>query len=116
LVTFYGIVNIFDRLKSPEFNPIQSKYKRSFIFHEFHVKFSIIYSIVTILNSLQFGQLVRQARKKAALTQAEAAALCAVSVPFLSHLESGKPTIQLEKALHVAAQLGLRFTLEAVRK
>jgi HTH-type transcriptional regulator / antitoxin HipB len=68
------------------------------------------------LNSQQFGQLVRQARKKAALTQAEAAALCAVSVPFLSHLESGKPTIQLEKALHVAAQLGLRFTLEAARK
>jgi transcriptional regulator with XRE-family HTH domain len=64
------------------------------------------------LNSKQFGLLVREARKKARLTQAEAAALCAVSVPFFSHLESGKPTIQLEKALHVASQLGLRFSLK----
>jgi transcriptional regulator with XRE-family HTH domain len=64
------------------------------------------------LNSKQFGLLVREARKKARLTQAEAAALCAVSVPFFSHLESGKPTIQLEKALHVASQLGLRFALK----
>jgi HTH-type transcriptional regulator / antitoxin HipB len=55
---------------------------------------------------------VREARKKARLTQAEAAALCAVSVPFFSHLESGKPTIQLEKALHVASQLGLRLALK----
>jgi HTH-type transcriptional regulator / antitoxin HipB len=92
------------------------KYKSSFVFYCFHLKFRLLYSIVTILNSLQFGQLVRQARKKAALTQVEAAALCSVSVPFLSHLESGKPTIQLEKALHVAAQLGLRFTLEVARK
>jgi transcriptional regulator with XRE-family HTH domain len=67
------------------------------------------------LNSQDFGKLVRQARKKARLTQAEAAALCLVSVPFMSHLESGKPTIQLEKALHVAAQLGLRLTLKAER-
>jgi hypothetical protein len=39
-----------------------------------------------------------------------------VSVPFFSHLEAGKPTIQLDKALHVAAQLGLRicFKPEAV--
>jgi HTH-type transcriptional regulator / antitoxin HipB len=65
------------------------------------------------LNSLQFGMLIREARKRANLTQAEAAALCAVSVPFFSHLESGKPTIQLEKALHVAAQLGLRLTLKS---
>jgi HTH-type transcriptional regulator / antitoxin HipB len=65
------------------------------------------------LNSQQFGLLVREARKNAKLTQAEAAALCSVSVPFFSHLESGKPTIQLEKALHVAAQLGLRLTLKS---
>lgn len=59
------------------------------------------------MDSLQFGQLIRQARKKTGLTQAQAAALCSVSVPFLSHLESGKPTIQLNKALYVATQLGV---------
>jgi HTH-type transcriptional regulator / antitoxin HipB len=71
--------------------------------------------IVYILNSQEFGKLVRQARKNAKLTQADAAALCAVSVPFFSHLEAGKPTIQLEKALHVAAQLGLRLVLKQER-
>jgi HTH-type transcriptional regulator / antitoxin HipB len=61
------------------------------------------------MNSLQFGQAIRKARKLAGLTQTDVAALCAVSVPFLSHLESGKPTVQLNKALHVAAQLGIVF-------
>lgn len=64
------------------------------------------------MNSLQFGETIRQARKQAKLTQADVAALCAVSVPFLSHLESGKPTIQLNKALHVAAQLGIVFSAQ----
>jgi HTH-type transcriptional regulator / antitoxin HipB len=65
------------------------------------------------LNSSEFGLSIREARKSAKLTQAEAAALCAVSVPFFSHLEAGKPTIQLDKALHVAAQLGLRLCFKA---
>ena len=65
------------------------------------------------MNSVEFGQAIREARKQAALTQAEAAALCGVSVPFFSHLENGKATIQLGKALHVARQLGLQFTTQA---
>jgi HTH-type transcriptional regulator / antitoxin HipB len=64
------------------------------------------------LDSTQFGKIIRQARKAAGLTQADAAALCAVSVPFLSHLESGKPTVQLNKALHVAAQLGVQISVQ----
>ena len=66
------------------------------------------------MTSEQFGRAVRDARKRAGLTQAEAAALCGVSAPFLSHLENGKATIQLEKALHVAAQLGLRLVFDGV--
>ncbi|NJM44490.1 MAG: helix-turn-helix transcriptional regulator [Brachymonas sp.] len=64
------------------------------------------------MNSLQFGQIIRQARKAVDLTQSEVAALCGVSVPFLSHLEGGKPTVQLNKALHVAAQLGVALTVQ----
>ena len=64
------------------------------------------------MDSTAFGQAIREARKQAALTQAEAAALCGVSVPFFSHLENGKATIQLGKALHVASQLGLQFTAQ----
>ena len=66
------------------------------------------------MNSTEFGQTIREARKQAALTQAEAAALCGVSVPFFSHLENGKATIQLGKALHVSSQLGLQFTAQAM--
>ena len=61
------------------------------------------------MDSAKFGQAIREARKHAALTQAEAAALCGVSVPFFSHLENGKATIQLGKAVHVASQLGIQF-------
>ena len=66
------------------------------------------------MDSAEFGKAIREARKQAALTQAEAAALCGVSVPFFSHLENGKATIQLGKALHVARQLGLQFTAQAM--
>ena len=65
------------------------------------------------MDSAKFGQAIREARKHAALTQAEAAALCGVSVPFFSHLENGKATIQLGKALHVASQLGIRFVAQS---
>jgi y4mF family transcriptional regulator len=68
------------------------------------------------MNSLQFGETIRQARKQSGLTQADVAALCAVSVPFLSHLEGGKPTVQLNKALHVAAQLGIVFAAQIPAK
>jgi HTH-type transcriptional regulator / antitoxin HipB len=64
------------------------------------------------MDSIQFGKTIRQARKLAGLKQADVAALCAVSVPFLSHLEGGKPTVQLNKALHVAAQLGIAFVAQ----
>ena len=64
------------------------------------------------MDSAEFGQAIREARKQAALTQAEAAALCGVSVPFFSHLENGKVTIQLGKALHVASQLGIQFVAQ----
>ncbi|MFM9968780.1 MAG: helix-turn-helix domain-containing protein [Burkholderiales bacterium] len=65
------------------------------------------------MTSEQFGNAVREARKLAHLTQAEAAALCGVSTPFLSHLENGKTTIQLQKALHVATELGLQLSFHA---
>ena len=67
------------------------------------------------MTSKEFGAAVRNARKSARLTQAEAAALCGVSAPFLSHLENGKATIQLDKALHVAAQLGLRLMFSGAK-
>ena len=53
------------------------------------------------------GELVKKSRKDQGLTQAEAAGYLNVGTRFLSDLENGKPTVQLEKALHVLKGLGL---------
>jgi len=61
------------------------------------------------------GRSLRQRRKADGLTLHQAAALCGVSVQFLHDLETGKPTIQLDKALAVAAQLGVLAFLREKR-
>ncbi len=54
------------------------------------------------------GKLVRKSRKEQGLSQTEAAGYLNVGTRFLSDLENGKPTIQLEKALHVLSGLGFK--------
>lgn len=58
------------------------------------------------------GAVIRQARKRQGMTQAELCDLCGVSVTYLSELERGKATAELGKALHVAAMLGIDLTAE----
>lgn len=67
--------------------------------------------MTTIRNSADLGRAVRAARKAQKLATNDAAALCGVSIQFLQDLEHGKPTIQFDRALHVAAQLGLVLVL-----
>ncbi len=55
------------------------------------------------------GKLVRKSRKEQGLSQVEAAGYLNVGTRFLSDLENGKPTIQLEKALHVLNGLGFKI-------
>ena len=59
----------------------------------------------------EFGGAIRNARKAAGLTQADAAAMCQVGTRFLSDLENGKASIQLGKALQVLRALGLTMSL-----
>jgi HTH-type transcriptional regulator / antitoxin HipB len=66
------------------------------------------------MNTKRIGKLVRKSRKEQGLTQAEAAGYLNVGIRFLSDLENGKPTVQLEKAIHVLEGLG--FKLLAVSK
>ena len=47
------------------------------------------------------GAALRKERKKHKLTQADVAFAAGVGIRFLSDLESGKPTVQLEKVLQV---------------
>lgn len=62
-----------------------------------------------ITTANDFGKLIRDARRKAKLTQAQLAAASGIGERFLRELEKGKATCQLEKALFVARMLGIKF-------
>lgn len=65
------------------------------------------------LNSVKdLATLVKQQRKKMGMTQSEASALCNVGTRFLSDLENGKPTLQIDKVLSVAKLFGLKISVE----
>jgi transcriptional regulator with XRE-family HTH domain len=65
-----------------------------------------------IASSTEFGQMVRLARREQKMSQAQLSEFFAsFSREFLSDLENGKPTVELEKALSVAHALGLRIYL-----
>jgi HTH-type transcriptional regulator / antitoxin HipB len=62
-------------------------------------------------STVDLGKAVRNKRKKDGLTQAEVAAICGLGNRFLVDLESGKPTVQLGKALEVLNSLGLEVQI-----
>lgn len=62
-------------------------------------------------SAADLGSAIREARQNARLTLAVAAPSCGVSVKFLHALENGKSTVQFDKAVSVARQLGLRLAL-----
>ncbi len=53
------------------------------------------------------GALIKVSRKAAGLTLLQTALSCGVSVKFLQALETGKPTVQFDKALGVARHFGI---------
>ncbi len=67
------------------------------------------FSITTVQD---LGVHIRQIRKKAGLTQANAAGLCGVSIPFFNAIENGKGTAQFNKVLHVCQQLGIKLEVK----
>ena len=60
----------------------------------------------------ELGKIVRAVRIQAGLTQAEAAAACGVSTPFLHGLERGKPTARIERIFTVCRGLGIGIRLD----
>lgn len=66
----------------------------------------------TAKDPADIGRIVRAARKKAGLRQAQAAALCGVGTRFLSDLENGKPTLHLGKVLQVMKGFGLLVVIK----
>jgi HTH-type transcriptional regulator/antitoxin HipB len=65
-----------------------------------------------IVDAKDFGHVIAAERKRQGLTQARLAGVSGVGVTFLSNLENGKPTAELDKALKVIATLGVDLFAE----
>lgn len=66
-----------------------------------------------ISDSKSLGGAIRMRRKELGYTQQYIADFTGLSVSFLSELENGKPTAELEKALKVVNLLALDLLVEA---
>ncbi|GAB1484588.1 hypothetical protein MASR2M78_34060 [Treponema sp.] len=62
------------------------------------------------MKASDLGSLIRLRRKKLGYTQAQVAELCGTGTRFISDLENGKASIELGKAITVAASLGIDIT------
>lgn len=62
---------------------------------------------------MQVNERVKELRKKANLTQVQAAERAGVGVRFLRELEQGKPTVRSDKVRQVLEFFG--YHMEAVR-
>lgn len=60
-------------------------------------------------NAEAFGKVIKESRKRQKITQSQLAAVSSTGVRFISDLENGKPSIQLDKALKTASMLGIYF-------
>ena len=65
-----------------------------------------------ITDSKSFGTALKQRRKELGYTQGALSEFTGLSISFISDLERGKKTIELEKALFLASILGLDITIE----
>lgn len=65
----------------------------------------------TIRSSLELGAVIREQRKRLALKQLDIAGLGNTGNRFIVDLESGKPTVQLQKVLDVMDLLGLEVVV-----
>jgi y4mF family transcriptional regulator len=64
------------------------------------------------MTPIQFGEIIRSARKRLGLRQDQLAGAAGVGVRFVGDLEAGKPTTHLGKALAVLDALGCRIQIE----
>ena len=71
---------------------------------------------VKLIDAKTFGQAIQMYRKKQKATQLQVAAIANTGVRFISDLENGKPSVQLDKALRVAKVLGLKLDVPGVDK
>ncbi len=64
-------------------------------------------------SSAELGALIREQRKRAALTQLDLAGLGNTGNRFIVDVENGKPTLQIQKVLDLMHLLGLEVVVRA---
>jgi len=64
------------------------------------------------MNSEKLGLIIKNQRKSLGLTQTEVALSCGVGIRFISDLENGKPSCQIDKALLVMESIGLNINFD----
>ena len=65
-----------------------------------------------ITDSNSLGQIIRERRKELNYTQAYLSDFTGFSVTFISDLERGKPTAEIEKTIQLINVLGLDLLVE----
>ena len=65
-----------------------------------------------ITSAAAFGEAIRARRKELNYTQGFLSELSGLSVSFISDLENGKRTAELEKAIYLANLLGMDLCLK----
>ncbi|MBK2110172.1 helix-turn-helix transcriptional regulator [Francisella tularensis] len=60
-----------------------------------------------IFNTKDLGLLIRKARKKQGLTQADLAGISGLGTRFIGEVENGKNTAHIGKVIQLASSLGL---------
>ena len=62
-------------------------------------------------NISQIGKIIREKRKSMKLTQKDLADLCNLGTRFISELENGKKTLEVNKVLKVINGVGLNINV-----
>ena len=65
-----------------------------------------------ITNSKSLGQAIRERRKELKYTQVYLSEFTGLSVTFISDLERGKPTAEIEKTIRLVNVLGMDLFVE----
>lgn len=68
--------------------------------------------MIHVESTKEIGRIIREERRRQGFTQTEFAGLANIGVTYLSNLENGKPTAEIEKAIHVLTMLGIDLYAE----
>ena len=68
--------------------------------------------MIHVENTQEIGRIIREERRRQGFTQAEFAGLANAGITYLSNLENGKPTAEIEKAIRILTMLGIDLYVE----